>query len=210
MACFATGAHAALILRWLFRRDRGETRRLPSLPRAVAATGLALLPFVALGGTMAWAYQFGSGLAASPWYGNALGGGGGQWIAFSHTVSHVDVQYVFLDSRYLADLANLLLFACPLLVLVPTVARRLAPTRAPELVFLGSALGGLLLFSLLWNADLGMQRDFDLMAMFSVPAHLILALWLDARFSAGGQQLAALLTASAVFAFRLAPLLIFP
>ena len=143
-------------------------------------------------------------------YGNALGGGGGQWVAFSERVSHVDVQYIFLDARHRVDLANLVLMACPLLLVLPLALRDLWSSHRDELAFLTAALGGLLLFSLFWNADLGMQRDFDLMAVFAVPAYLIVALWIDARFTPVHAKLAALTAAAATFVFRLVPFLSFP
>lgn len=206
VACFATGAHAVLLCLWL--RRAAQTR--PGRSRWAVAAALAALPFAALAATFLWAWLRGTGLPASPWYGNALGGGGGQWVAFSESVSHVDVQYLFLDPRHRRDLANLVLWACPLLLVLPFAVRDLRRSRPHELGFLGGALAGLLLFSLLWNPDLGMQRDLDLMALFSVPCYWIAALWLDARFPPGQARLAALAAASASFALRLVPFLRFP
>ena len=100
--------------------------------------------------------------------------------------------------------------ACPLLLVLPLALRDLWRSRRDELAFLTAALGGLLLFSLVWNADLGMQRDFDLMAVFAVPAYLIVALWIDARFTTVQAKLVALAAAFATFVFRLVPFLGFP
>jgi hypothetical protein len=206
VACFATGAQAALIATWL-RRPGAAARRGRRL--AVAAL-LAALPFAALAAALLGARWFGTGLGASPWYGNALGGGGGQWVWFSPGVSHVDVQYLFLDARHRRDLLNLVLFACPLLLVVPFAVADLARSQTRELAFLGSALAGLLLFALFWNADLGMRRDRDLMALFALPTGLIVALWLEARFTPDQARRSALATACATFAFRLVPFLRFP
>jgi hypothetical protein len=55
-----------------------------------------------------------------------------------------------------------------------------------------------------------MRRDLDLMAVFSLPAYALAALWIDARLPPGRARVALLAAASASFAFRLVPFLRFP
>jgi hypothetical protein len=209
VACFATGAHAVLMLCW-WRSSQAVRTVLSPQRRAMLAVLLALLPFAALAATFAFAYAFGTGLATSPWYGNALGGGGGQWVFLSEATKPPGAQYALLNRRHVEDLATLVLLACPLLLVVPVAARELLRDRRQPLAFLAAALAGLLLFSLFWYADYGMQRDYDLMAMFTVPAHLIVALWLDARFGPRQRGVIVLASICSAFACRVAPFLHFP
>ena len=208
VACFATGAHAVLCLQWFFAAP-ASARRQPA--RLAQLLLVALLPFLALGLTMLAAYQFGTGLPRSPWFGNALGGSDRErWVAFSAAQHGWRRPFRFGEPEYLAAQANLLLFACPLLLALPLAISRTLAGRGRPLLFLLGAFCGLFGFALFYNPDLGMRQDMDLMGMYALPAGLIVALWWDARFSPGQQRLSAVWIATATAGFLLAPALRFP
>jgi hypothetical protein len=83
-----------------------------------------------------------------------------------------------LSGRYWRDLANLLISACPVLPLTPIALRAIAKHNATGARYLAATLGGALVLTLFWNADYGMQADFDLLSLFAVPAYLSIAWWL--------------------------------
>ncbi len=215
MACFATGAQLSLLLIWFFRKLDEDAPARWSVRRVALGLSLAALTFVPLGGTLLFAYLFGTGLPASPWQGN-MGGGKDNWpwVSFSEAgaATHplVIAQYIFFDKRYRSDLFNLILSACPLLFALPLALAQIAKFARTEILFVGSALAGLLLFTLFWNADLGMQFDFDLMAMFAVPAQLLAALWLERKLEAKSQNFVCLVIAFTTFCFTLLPFINFP
>lgn len=211
MVCFGTGAHAALIAIWILGRPQSEATSSPRSKSGLAsatatstALALALLPFLPLAASILYAKVHGSGLAGIDPLANCLGGADRiRWIAFSYprTVH----QYVFLSTAYWMDIANLVFAACPVLPISILAAITLIRRKSPEGIFLAAGLAGLVLFSMTWNADLSMRGDFDLMAMFALPAYALLALaweeWLPAR----KQRILAAALISAALGFSILP-----
>ena len=209
VACFVTGAHALLCLHWFFAREPGEhapwtAQRLGQL------VAVGLLPFTVLAAAFAWTYHFGSG-ARWEWYGNALGGPDKEfWVAFSDTATRRPHQILFGSAQYRTGLLNVLLFACPLLLVLPAAIWQTLHSRRRPALFLLAGFAGLFLITLFFNPDLGYRRDFDLLAVFAVPASMLIALWWDAHFSSRQRWLLALGIAAASFAFLVTPSLRFP
>lgn len=206
--CFATAAHLALCAAWLCRRVASS----PTGHFRAAATmfGLLALPFAPLILTAAAAWFFGPGLDHLHWYGNIAGGGDGRaFVAFSKARAS-EVQLVFFEPEYLLQSVNLILQAFPLLPLMIPATLQLRRKRPREATFLLAAFAGLFLFSHVWNADLGMRRDFDLFLGFALPGQILIALWLIDRFPLPVSRRLLLLVAWSHFAFRLVPFLTFP
>lgn len=211
-ACFVAGGHAFLCLRWFFG-SRPDDEGLFQPVRLGQMALVCLLPFVALAATLGVAYVFGTGLRRSPWYGNALGGPDEIFsIAWSEARQVKPAQYVFGSARYLIDQLNLALFACPLLLLLPSALVWSRRDRPAQALFLLLGFVGLLLFSLVFNpADRGgVRTDFDLMAGYAVPATLIVWLGWNAKFGNRQREALALAVAAATFVFLLVPVLCFP
>ncbi len=184
MVLFSTGAQATLVAIWFFRFKAETSRKSPDAARVWRALALCIAPFSLLAGTMLFARFAGTGLEQSPWYGNARGGPDNRlWIDF--TPSGDQTRYLFLEYFYIRDVLNLWLTSAPLLAIAPLALIDLFFRRRPEAVYLGAALGGLLLFSMTWNADFSIFWDFDLMAMFGVPAQILALLWWDERLGRG-------------------------
>jgi hypothetical protein len=173
------------------------------------AAALCVLPFIPLALTVLAAFIFGSGLERSPWYGNALGGADhSRWVAFGHKRLRTD--YLFMEQRHVADLMNLILSACPMFFALPiAIVDGLARRRA-EALFLLSGLLGLVLFICFWNADAGMRSDYDLFALFALPAYFLIALWWEETLNQRARTALALAAAGIAFAFGLAPNIQFP
>jgi len=202
-ACFVAGAHAFLCLHWFWRLP--DDARSPWRPPRLLRFGLVcLIPFFALGATLLFAYVFGTGMPRFAWYGNVKGGADGiLFIAFSHEAQRSAAHFVFGTPRYWISHLNLLLFACPLLFVVPFAIAQSLRVRQRETLFLGAGLGGLLLLALIFNPAVGggVRWDFDIMAGFALPATLLVALWWDARFSDRQREALHLATAVAAFSF---------
>jgi len=212
--CFVTGAHALLCLHWFFAREPGEHTPW-SAQRVAQVIGVGLLPFTVLVAAFVWTYHFGS-IGNRYWYGNALGGPDKDfWVAYSDAAIKPGhrawfKEYVFGSREYLTGLLNVLLFACPLLFALPAaIWHTLCSQRRPAL-FLLAGFAGLFLITLFFNPDLGYRSDFDLLAVFAVPASMLIALWWDARFSSRQRWLLALSIAAASFVFLVTPNLRFP
>jgi hypothetical protein len=209
VACFVTGAHALLCLHWFFAREPGEPT--PWTARRVGQLfAVALLPFAVLAAAMAWSYHFGLGTKGR-WYGNALGGPDKDfWVAFSDTATRPRHQILFGSAEYRIGLLNVLLFACPLLLVLPAAIWQTLRSRRRPALFLLAGFAGLFLITLFFNPDLGYRGDFDLLAVFAVPASMLIALWWDAHFSSRQRWLLALSIAAASFVFLVTPSLRFP
>ena len=204
MVCFLTGAHALLIGCWLFRQRQAGPRQTGGPRLAILVALQCLLPFALLGILVFYSRYFASPNPHSAWFGNLLGGGDhSRWVRF-FTRDYLH-EYVFLGRRHLVDLFNLVLMACPLLFLVPKAIKDLWPAKIWEVAFLGAGLAGLLIFVLFWNADWGIRRDFDLFAMFALPAQMIIALWWGRRLEPRYQLPLALAVAFTTFVFALLP-----
>ena len=166
MALWVTGAHLALVVTWFRRLPAG---RLAAVPRAIA---LCAIPFSLLSATLLYAHVYGSGLDASPWYGNAGGGTGGAFVAWrGYDATMRELWSWGLYSRgHLLGIWGLTVRLAPAALVVPLVFR-----RGRESTFLLAALLGGLLLVVVWNLDFGFDRD-EKFALYGVPAHLYL-LW---------------------------------
>ena len=78
------------------------------------------------------------------------------------------------------------------------------------MTFLGASIAGLLILACFFNADFGMQWDFDVLAMFALPATLLLALWWNDRLSPRAFTALSIAVASTAFTYMVTPYLIFP
>ena len=210
-ACFVTGAHAFLCLHWFRAKHDAES---PWRAARLAQLGtLCLLPFSALAATLLYSYVFGPGRPNLTWYGNVMGGVDGVlFVPFSSEAQHSPRHQVFGSASYWISRLNLVLFACPLLMLAPLAAAQSLRARRPETLFLCAGLAGLLLLALLFSPIVpgGVLADFDVMAGFAVPATLLVALWWDARFSAPQRELLHLSCAVAAFSFLMLLRIRFP
>jgi hypothetical protein len=115
-----------------------------------------------------------------------------------------------MEYHHVRDLVNLLLSAAPVAILTPLAAFDLYRTRGRELVFLGSGFLGLVGFSILWNSDYGRQWDLDLMAMFALPAMMMVAMWWHDRLSPRAFAALAFSTAITAFFTTVVPYVRFP
>jgi hypothetical protein len=209
VACFVTGAHALLCLHWFFAHQPGEHSPWTA-QRVGQLVVVALLPFAVLSAAFAWSYHFGTG-DRWKWYGNALGGGDKQFfVLFSDTATRRRHQILFASPEYRTGLLNTLLFACPLLLVLPAAIWQTLRSRRRPALFLLAGFAGVFLITLFFNPDLGYWRDFNLLAVFAVPASMLIALWWDAHFSSRQRWLLTLGIAAASFAFLVAPSLRFP
>jgi hypothetical protein len=209
--CFATGAHLFLALHWLCAGGGGRSAWRAA--RLARLAGVCALPFAALAGGMLFAYVAGTGVRWVDWYGNALGGGDDVfWVLFSPEDRTRKHQILFLGAEHLVGQANVWLRAFPLFPLLPLAVAQIlrVGARRAELGFLLAGLAGLLLLGVLFNPDLGARRDFDLLAMWAVPAGYVVALWWEACFGPRQRELLAAAVAAATFAFLLVPELRFP
>jgi hypothetical protein len=171
MVLWATGAHLVLVLTWLGRLPAGS--RLAAVPRFIAVSAI---PFSLLGATLLYARSFGTGLETSAWYGNANGGTGGMFVAFSgedHTMREL-WRWGLYSRDHLLGILYLTVRLAPAALLIPLVFR-----RGRESTFLLAALLGGLLLVTVWNLDFGFYRD-EKFALYGVPAHFYL-LWRFAR-----------------------------
>ncbi len=210
--CFVTGAHAFLCLHWFWRLP--DDARSPWRPPRLLRLGLVcLIPFCAFGATLWVAYVFGTGMPRFAWYGNLAGGADRiLFIALSPETQRSAGHFVFGSPRYWISHLNLLLFACPLLLVVPFAIAQSLRVRRRETLFLGAGLGGLLLLALIFNPTVfgGVRGDFDIMSSFAIPATLLVALWWDARFSDRQRKALHLAAAVASFSFLLLLRIRFP
>lgn len=207
MACFVTAAQLVLLHAYLGRqRDGVELRHV------FATFGCAALPFTLLAGGFVYAYAHPELTHGAVWYTNATGGGDASVFVAAPWARSVDWSgwshyYVALEPLHLHALANLVLAACPWLLMAGFFAATTRARLPMQTRFLGLALAGLLLFDLSWNADWGMEHDFDLFALFALPATLFGLLYVGERFSVRQQRLLAWLVVPAVLAYSIAPLL---
>jgi hypothetical protein len=209
VACFASGAHALLCLHWFFARGPGEPAQWTAR-RVGQLVAVALLPFAALAAAFVWTYHFGTG-GRWKWYGNALGGADREFfVVFSDVPRRFHYQIRFGSREYLIGLLNVLLFACPLLLVLPAAIWQTLRSRRRPALFLLAGFAGLFLITLFFNPDLGYRGDFDLLALCAVPASMLIALWWEAHFSSRQRWLLALGVAAASFVFLVTPSLRFP
>lgn len=107
------------------------------------------------------------------------GGGDKQWFVPLFQVTTEWQHYTMFSPGHLRDIVNLQVLVAPAiwptLGLAASLARQRLPWREHAFVFLLIAAACYLAFTLVWNADYGGQKDWDLFAPASVPAALLLA-----------------------------------
>jgi hypothetical protein len=192
MDCFIYGSQIALIGLWL-RRTPGASK--------LAAAAMAGAPFLLLGGLMLVTRRYSNG---NLWYGNALSGGNFMIHFFAPGSAS---RYRFLERRYIMDLFNLWLAACPALPLAIMGLRDLWRTRREEALFMGAGLGGTLALAMFWNASFGMEADIDLLGFFAMPAMICVGLWWGEKLEPERQAPLALASASVAWVFGVLPFL---
>lgn len=203
--CFATGAHLVLLEAYR-RRSAGRSR----VGRAMAILVCAIGPFLLLAAGFAWAYSHPPEPIVGEWYSNAMGGGDSEafvsspfaptppWTGWSY-------GYVAFEPLHRNDLANLVLGACPLFLLLPWSVKRASSRDRWSAGFLTSAVVGLCLLTVAWNADWGMHRDVDLFALFAVPTTWLTVVAWTGLASERTQRLAANVVVPVVWAFVILP-----
>jgi hypothetical protein len=93
-------------------------------------------------------------------------------------------HYTLFSLGHLVDVVNQQLLVAPMvwltIALVVIFARRRVRDLGAEGVFLAVMAGFYLLLTLVWNADYGGQKDWDLFSPAALPASLLLG-WLLCR-----------------------------
>ncbi len=107
------------------------------------------------------------------------GGGDRKWFVPLFEVTTEWQHYTMFSWGHLVDIVNQQLMSGPsiwpgLIILVALSARRI-PWRDPAFRLLAVMALSYLLLTLVWNADYGGQRDWDLFSPAAVPAALLLA-----------------------------------
>lgn len=193
--CFASGAHAVLVGYWFFRLPTGRRRWGVRFGMGLISALLVFIPLVA---SLAWAYCFGSGLSESPWFGNALGGFDRRLFTNPAEIS---------GAGFWTERLNLLWMAYPSLPLVvPAIASGIR-ARSVETAVLAASLFGCMVLALFWGADLGVYNDFDLLSFLALPAHILVLTWLCEKL--GPKELAVSVSSIALanICFGVAPYL---
>lgn len=106
------------------------------------------------------------------------GGGDRQWFVPLFQATTEWQHYTLFSAAHLLDVVNLQALVAPVVLPGLALTALLAWRRLPRdetSAFLLLAAGFYLLFTLMWNADYGGQRDWDLFAPAAVPAALLLA-----------------------------------
>ncbi len=107
------------------------------------------------------------------------GGGDRQWFVPLFQVTTEWQHYTMFSLAHLLDILNLQALAAPVvlpaLALIAVLAWHRLPRHDETFMLLLLAAGFYLLFTLIWNADYGGQKDWDLFAPATVPAALLLA-----------------------------------
>lgn len=105
-------------------------------------------------------------------YGDALGGADGMFVSLFRTGGEYE-HYTLFSVEHIIELINAMLVTAPfaLILLVPALFAAWRRRREWEVWLLATVAVGAILFIFLWNADLGMQNDWDL---FTPPFLLLL------------------------------------
>ncbi|MGI8905428.1 MAG: hypothetical protein ACR2IE_02930 [Candidatus Sumerlaeaceae bacterium] len=165
--CFLTAAHLVLAALWFMRTHNIKQVEVFA---ALQLFALCIAPFMPLVLTMAAAYIL---KLPGPWFGNALGGGDlGMFVDF--TGHPTGSQHTIWSRTYWLNIANLIVYACPVLPVVLYAATTGTRAKDPATCFLTAGFLGMLALALTWNPDIGYIKDFDLLAGFAIPAHLLL------------------------------------
>jgi hypothetical protein len=204
--CFASGGYAVVLIWWLFGLNRSSdtVRKRLRFSRIAGAVVLSILPFSLLLGTLTVAALWGTGLPESGLASNLFGGFGGGVVALSQTGN--PYRYSIFSVRYLRDILNLMLSVCPMLMVAPMAFFAVGRRHKRTALYLGATLGGSLVLTLFWNADLGIQNDLDLLSPFAMSVSVVTALWLgrDGQFGMRG-AFAAFALAVTAFVFMVLP-----
>ncbi len=112
------------------------------------------------------------------------GGGDRSWFVPLFKVTTEWQHYTMFSLGHLIDIVNQHLLVAPMIWLTILLVVALAWGRirklGPEGTFLALMTGFYLLLTLVWNADYGGQKDWDLFSPAAIPAALLLG-WLLAR-----------------------------
>ncbi|MGE5532152.1 MAG: hypothetical protein ACM3VW_08565 [Bacteroidota bacterium] len=112
------------------------------------------------------------------------GGGDRSWFVPLTTITTEWQHYTMFSVGHLIDIANEQLLVAPMVWLTIALTALLAWRRLRPLyregVFLALMTGLYLLLTLVWNADYGGQKDWDLFSPAAIPAALLLG-WLLSR-----------------------------
>jgi hypothetical protein len=122
-------------------------------------------------------------------YGDALGGADGMFVPLFMTEGEYE-HYTLFSVEHIIEIINAMLVTAPLalILLAPALFAAWRRRREWEVWLLATVAVGAILFIFLWNADLGMQNDWDL---FTPPFLLLLLsgvlLWPSEIKSKGGK-----------------------
>jgi hypothetical protein len=107
------------------------------------------------------------------------GGGDRSWFVPLFEITTKWQHYTMFSLGHLADIVNQQLLVAPMvwpsLALIGLFAWRRVPWHDATGRFLLLMAGSYLLLTLVWNADYGGRRDWDLFSPAAVPAALLLA-----------------------------------
>ncbi len=107
------------------------------------------------------------------------GGGDRSWFVPLFEITTKWQHYTMFSVGHLVDIVNQQLLVAPMvwpsLILIWLLARDRLPRRDATGSFLLLMAGCYLLLTLVWNADYGGQRDWDLFSPAAIPAALLLA-----------------------------------
>lgn len=143
-----------------------------------------VIPYiVVLGGVIALMSGGGHGLDALMGV-DFPGGGDRSWFVPLFEITTEWQHYTMFSLGHLIDIVNQQLLVAPAIWLTMVLVVLLAWNRVRDLgregVFLALTAGFYLLLTLVWNADYGGQKDWDLFSPAAIPAALLLG-WLLAR-----------------------------
>jgi len=107
------------------------------------------------------------------------GGGDRKWFVPLFEVTTRWQHYTMFSPAHLVDIVNQQLMSAPAvwpgLIILAVLAGRSVPWRDPAFRLLAVMALSYLVLTLVWNADYGGQRDWDLFSPAAVPAALFLA-----------------------------------
>lgn len=120
------------------------------------------------------------------------GGGDRKWFVPLFEVTTEWQHYTMFSWGHLVDIVNQQLMSGPVvwpgLIILAALAGRRIPWRDPAFRLLAVMALLYLLLTLVWNADYGGQKDWDLFSPAAVPAALLLAYTLPRALPDGDAQ----------------------
>lgn len=126
----------------------------------------------------------------------------GPLLPLEKTTGNLDYRYAQLDLDHAIGVANLVILAAPLGLLLLLLYR--IPRRDPLLRWVAIIAVFLILFPLLWNVSFSLRRDWDLFSNMGVPLTLLGGIVYLTREDRRGR----IVTAVAVSLFALLPIMI--